>query len=52
VPEADLVGGEVDFICDVVPLVGLELSLPLALSTDHPLPKKKSWYMSPICVWL
>lgn len=38
VPEGNLVGGKVDFIRDVVPLVGLELSLPLALAADHPLP--------------
>jgi len=31
-------GGEVDLISDVMPLVGLELDLPLALATHHPLP--------------
>lgn len=38
VPEGHLVGGKVDFVCHVVPLVGLELRLPLALPADHPLP--------------
>jgi hypothetical protein len=37
VPESDLVGGEVDFVGNVVPLVCLELGLPLALATHHPL---------------
>jgi hypothetical protein len=32
-----LVGGEVDLVGYVVPLVGLELHLPLALTTHHPL---------------
>lgn len=38
VPEADLVRGKVDFVRDVVPLVGYELGFPLALAADHPLP--------------
>jgi hypothetical protein len=33
-----LVGGEVDLVGYVVPHVGLELYLPLALTTYHPLP--------------
>lgn len=37
VPESDLVAGEVDFICNVVPLISLELDLPLALTSHHPL---------------
>jgi hypothetical protein len=37
VPEGNLVGGEVDLISNVVPLVCLELCLPLALAADHPL---------------
>jgi hypothetical protein len=37
VMESDLVGREVDLISNVVPLVRLELSLPLALAADHPL---------------
>jgi hypothetical protein len=37
VPKSDLVGGEVDLIGNVVPLVCLELGLPLALATHHPL---------------
>jgi hypothetical protein len=37
VPKGNLVGREVDLVSNVVPLVCLELRLPLALAADHPL---------------
>jgi hypothetical protein len=39
-PESDLIGGEVDLVGDIMPLISLELNLPLALSSDHPLPAR------------
>lgn len=36
-PEGDLVAGEVNLVRNVVPLVRLELDLPLALAAHHPL---------------
>jgi hypothetical protein len=37
VPKRDLVRREVDLVRNIVPLIRLELDLPLALAADHPL---------------